>query len=166
MKTLATTFACLVILLSGCGTESSDQPQDTSGRDQATESPTQDQPDLSTPEGRLQHARETWATNGLEDYRWTYSQVCYCPQIRMRIDVEQGQATSWVNLANRKDRTDPQVRTMEDLFDLIEEALPDAELVEVRYDQHTGAVRRVSVDRDRLAVDDEYTYRVGAVQPR
>lgn len=146
--------ALTLAVLAGCG--------DQAGTEQGT---TEDIAPSSTttpptPTARLQQARDTWAVDGPTDYHWRYQRLCFCPPLRPRIEVRSGRAVSAVNRADRDDHQVPEIATMEDLFDLVERALADADKVKVTYDEQTGAVRRLEVDAIKNAVDDEYSYSV------
>ncbi|KQY64404.1 MULTISPECIES: DUF6174 domain-containing protein [unclassified Nocardioides] len=156
--------AMTVFLLAGCGTG-----DDTAGADpdqDPTATPTDGITEVSTPETRLLDAREDWKNAGIDHYRWRYEQLCFCPPLDMRIEVQGDAMVDATNLAAPKAEAAPEIVTMEDLFDQVETALRDSATVRVTYDPETGAVRSLEVDHITNAVDDEYTIKVVGVTPR
>ncbi|KRF17140.1 hypothetical protein ASG90_07400 [Nocardioides sp. Soil797] len=156
MKILVPALVVALLTLTGC--------DESTGRG-SDDTPTEGITEVSTPESRLLDARQAWRNSGIASYQWRYERFCYCPEVKMAIEVVDGRAVGVQNAARGGDPSDPTVKTMEDLFDAVEAALRDADEVHVTYDPQTGAVRRLSVDHVENAIDDEYSYLVKRVDP-
>ena len=103
----------------------------------------------------LNAARARWRDAGLRSYRFRLEVSCYCPDagvervIRVRDGRPQG--------GKGADRS---VDTVPEMFRQIRDALdnPDAGDVEVRYDAELGYPRAASLDRIKMAIDDEISW--------
>ena len=113
----------------------------------------------------LQEARERWERADIDDYRWTFRRLCFCPPLRVRVDVVDGRAQEPTVLEGDQTETDVDFLTMEDLFAEIEEDIEVADEVSADYDPETGAVIRVRSDHDLDATDDELEWHVDRFVP-
>lgn len=107
---------------------------------------------------------QKWRLAAIENYDMHYQPLCYClpeHQRRIYLQVRSGQIVSAV-YADNKERLDPSVdydlKSVSDLFDLIDEAMakPAAELV-VSYDDSLGYPTSIYIDYYARMVDDEIT---------
>lgn len=112
--------------------------------------------------GRLSDARDQWADAAIEDYSMTLSRSCFCGPDHLgpfQVEVENGV----VVFATRDGEAVPldRVLTVEDLFDLLEEAYDtDAERVDVEYDAAFGFPTSLYIDQSRGIADEEIGYTV------
>lgn len=104
----------------------------------------------------LAAARARWARLGTTSYTWTYEQSCYCPPLTVHAVV--GGHITQITTEPAKQKAP--FTTMDSLFDWIGEQLQTADSVKAAYDEKTGAVRSVQVDKQKNAADDEIGYKV------
>ena len=118
---------------------------------------------LSPTEAALDDAREKWRSQGIDSYRITVRESCFCP-IELGgpfvVTVVRGQITS---VAYTGEGTDvvPHERiplTVDELFATVETAAREAAKVEAEYDPTYGFPATIFVDRIQNAVDDEVYY--------
>lgn len=167
MKTSLIPLIAALVILSGCGTSTDTtatyRVDDPAGATSDTVTPGAAAPD--TPESRLEVARNQWASLDMDHYRWRYQRICFCPGMTMDLEVEDGRVVTGKNVADGRQPNDSTIKTMDDLFDLVQSALRDSYTVNVTYDHETGAVRKLVVDHIKNAADDEYSYVVKHVEP-
>jgi hypothetical protein len=97
--------------------------------------------------------RLKWQGQRPANYSFTFETICFCPpQEPLVVQVRNGTPMT----------TDPnQPHQMEDLFDIVQEAIDGgADEVRVEYDTTYGYITRIAIDSIRQAVDDEVGYRV------
>lgn len=118
--------------------------------------------DLMSPErdlGGLAEARARWEALGQDDYVWQVHRACFCGgPYRARIEVVDGEVVAVWDLDTGErapDQALPGVHTVDGLLDEVERALREADAVEVRYDDVTGAPLVLDVDWAANAIDDE-----------
>ena len=111
----------------------------------------------------LEEAREKWEDQGIDSYRITVRESCFCP-IELGgpfvVTVVRGQVASVVYTGEGTDVV-PVARiplTVDMLFDTVEQAERDAAEVRVEYDPTYGFPATIFVDRIQNAVDDEVYY--------
>jgi hypothetical protein len=158
MRALKWTLPVVVALafLAGCGGDDDD------GEDEAVDV---DPAGIEDPRiTDLNDHREQWDEAKPPSYQFTVARVCFCPvefsQPRV-VTVRDGQPVS-VEPAPLAEGDVP--RTMDELFDVIEQAIGEADAVNVEYDDELGYPVRVDVDVIEEAIDDEQTYEVSAFQ--
>ena len=134
------TFAVLGLILAACapGYEPAPGPTTTTSR----------RPPPGSAAAELASARSLWASEGSSDYTYEFTNDCgECPaaeQSPRRIAVLGG-AVLAIDEAG--------LRTVEEVFDSIEQALQEGRLVEVSYDPRTGLPLDVQIDMDQRPVD-------------
>lgn len=109
---------------------------------------------------RLDAARERWAAAGIEDYRWTFRRVCFCPPATADVRVEAGEADRSSIAVEFGYPEDLDFTTMEELYGFIADEIERSDEVTVDYDPVTGQVRSFTADRIITGVDDELGYQV------
>lgn len=167
MRTLLALSLAGALLLSGCGSATDDSPTaDASGSSSPSGSPSAESappsPDGKDPAATLQRARDLWQSNGPSNYTWTVERICYCPPQRVHATVSDGEAEAVKGASGPGLK---QIAVMEDLFDLIEKEIRQADKVTASYDPETGAVQKFESDRLRGAADDEIGYVVKQLKP-
>lgn len=119
-------------------------------------------PQGSPEQDRLDAARARWDASGIEDYEWTYERSCFCPRFTVTVQVEGGVAVSHQVEPQEggfpESDEDPQILTMTDLFDEVQEAIDTADALTVDYEEQSGSVTSIDVDPIKNAIDDEYGY--------
>ncbi|MDN5895203.1 MAG: DUF6174 domain-containing protein [Nocardioides sp.] len=166
MRTLLALALTSVLALSACGSENDDSTATDNTRASGTPSPSALPLDGKDPAQNLENARAMWDQGEIEDYEWTVARVCFCPRVTARIAVQGGTATSLDETSGDKTSADVLgFATMDELFELVDKALTEADDVRASYDPQTGAVKKVVIDQIKGAVDDEMTYVVKNVQP-
>jgi hypothetical protein len=114
--------------------------------------------------------REKWNAANVSHYRFELTIGCFCPfmdVMPVTVEVKDGQVISLTDvngrpLADNFRDTFEKAATVEGLFAVAEENLSNADQVEVTYDAKYGFPVSIVVDRIKMAVDDEISYRVGA----
>jgi hypothetical protein len=111
-------------------------------------------------------ARQLWNRQGIDDYRYVYSVVCFCPDRGpLRVIVRNGQVA-------QVETTDPNARvgqqlqvvlTVDDVFDRIEEARENGTFTEVEY--HPTLGYPVSAEIGTLANDAGVRYLISDLVP-
>lgn len=113
------------------------------------------------PDG-LDAALERWERNGLASYTWRVDRSCYCGAFgEAEIRVLDGEKVSVIRPGTGEPVPPAEARwfpTVDELFEVVEEARRDAHALEVEYDQETGAPLLVDIDWIGDAIDDEIRY--------
>lgn len=108
---------------------------------------------------RLETAREKWAANGYEHYRYEYVRNCFCrPEDRgpFGVVVTDGEAGA----VQFGQPTDADAWSVEELFDMVEKHLADGERVDVTYHQRLGHPMTVALDLDAIAADGGFSIEI------
>lgn len=114
-------------------------------------------------------AQARWNRQDVEDYDFDYLRSCFCEHVEeVRVRVRNGVVESAVY--TRDDSPVPPsvvatLPTIPDLFEIVREALEDADEVNVEYDPTYGHPARVDIDWLKDAIDDEVLYRVEELTP-
>jgi hypothetical protein len=107
--------------------------------------------------------RRQWERQNVINYTYQLNVACFCPyagpiSVEVRADtvytatvIETGEAIT--NLDNFS------VKTIDGLFEVLEQALKEADKVDVDYDAQYGFPSLISIDYYKDAVDDEIGYR-------
>ena len=118
---------------------------------------------LSPTEAALDDARAKWQGMGIDSYRITVREICFCP-IELGgpfvVTVVRGQVTSVV-YAGEGPPIAPHERiplTVVELFETVDDALREADDVEAEYDPTYGFPASIRIDRIQNAIDDEVYY--------
>ena len=114
----------------------------------------------------LESHRARWEAAGVSAYLYEYRRQCECgPQSlrSVRIEVQAGSVARVTFLDNGETLASPPAEafpTIEDLFDLVDEAVQmNAASLVVTYDPTLGYPTLISVDYRRDIADDEFTVR-------
>lgn len=114
----------------------------------------------------LAEARQRWADQGLEHYRYQARQQCYCGQgaLQPASILVSNQQARLEDPANQELR--PLARTVEAWFALIEEKQRKGwHQVEVDYHPEQGYPRHIRLDFDPRMADDEQQYWIKDLAP-
>jgi hypothetical protein len=110
----------------------------------------------------LDQARERWAIYGWDTYSYELVRSCFCgyPAVGHRVEVvvDHGIVVEAYLVATGQPLPPGSLAsfpTVEDLFDIAEEALYDADRFDIRYDSRLGFPRLLDIDWIGHAVDDE-----------
>jgi hypothetical protein len=124
-------------------------------------------PDVSD---RLETAQAKWARFGQHDYVYEVVRNCECLPpagrlVEMTVFGDQVTAARYVDTgAPVETALLPQLPTVLGLFAMVQSAIDQhAALLDVEYDADDGHPRRISVDLDRMLVDDEYSVVSGPI---
>ena len=103
----------------------------------------------------LSDNRTLWKSTGIRRYRFSIQASCFCPyRDPVKITVR----------GKRVKLSDPDwfgPKTVPALFKFIREAIDgESAMLTVKYNRSKGFPRLISVDRDRMVVDEEISYRV------
>src|SRR5688500_13473280 len=86
--------------------------------------------------------RQLWQRQGIDDYRYTYSVVCFCPERGpVRVTVRDGRIAEVQNADPNARVAGPaqlQVLTVDDVFDRIEEAEANGTHTSIQYHPTLG----------------------------
>jgi len=109
--------------------------------------------------------RQLWESQGITSYRYGYRRACFCGDVNaLEIDVANGAVAA----ARYADDGAPvtsiyqsTLPTIDDLFDIIEEALDSrADALRVTYHPTLGYPTEISVDYRFVVADDEFGYAI------
>ena len=146
---------CLLLVLTACGDDDSTTTVAGPGGGPTSTAP----PPGPYPEERrsLDEARQRWADADISDYTYRYTELCFCPPSEWVVRVADGAVTGQEPAPGTEPLGEaPEPRTMEQLFDVVEEELlADPAAVELSFDEQTGALERYWVDVDERMVDEE-----------
>jgi hypothetical protein len=123
---------------------------------------------LAGPTGSRSASRELWERQGIDDYRYTYSVVCFCPQRGpVQVTVRDGRIAEVQNNAQSDARVagdaQLQVLTVDELFDRIEEAQANGTYTKVEY--HPSLGYPLSTEIGTLANDAGTQYLIADLTP-
>jgi hypothetical protein len=113
----------------------------------------------------LEGAYGRWLSAGLTDYRYEITYHCRCPEAGrgpFEVTIRSGQFWSSVAPPDEgfRDAVLFDAMTIEQVFDVIEEAIRAGTDVEVRYDTATGQPLDVVIDPEAVAVDGGLAFTV------
>jgi hypothetical protein len=157
--------AVLVLLAAACGDDDTTVSVGGTGGDTTTSTAPVGTATSGSPEERLKTARARWTENGLESYRLSTREVCFCPETIWVDVVVDGEVVSH-NPAGDATVYDPGERTMESLFGVVEQAIEVgyAEL-NLELDPESGALISYWVDVDERSADEEHGVEVLSLEP-
>jgi hypothetical protein len=111
-----------------------------------------------------------WDAANVSHYRFELTISCFCPFqdiMPVTVEVKDGQIVSLTDVTGQPLREDfrttfEEAATVERLFAIAKENIANADQVDVTYDAEFGFPASISVDRIKLATDDEIGYSIGA----
>ncbi|QSJ19344.1 hypothetical protein JYQ62_11835 [Nostoc sp. UHCC 0702] len=111
---------------------------------------------------RLQFNRDSWNDQNISNYRYTFSNSCFCiPDARgpVIIEVRNGETTSITSVATGQ-AVDPQYfqqyNTIPKLFNVIQDAINrNAYSLNVRYNAPLGYPTQIDINYDAQIADEE-----------
>jgi hypothetical protein len=106
------------------------------------------------------HNRDTWERAHLTSYSFEFQRFCFCNFTeRARITVTNGQVSAVILLSTGQPPDSSSAATydvtIDDLFDVLGNALAHASRVTVTYDHALGYPRTIGIDHYADAVDDD-----------
>lgn len=117
--------------------------------------------------GSRSASRELWERQGIDDYRYTYSVVCFCPlRGPVQVTVRDGRVAEVQNApSDARVAGDAQleVLTVDELFDRIEEAQANGTYTKVEYHPRLGYP--LSAEIGTLANDAGVQYLISDLAP-
>lgn len=119
--------------------------------------------DPTGPRDELADARRRWASLGFSMYGYSLQQQCFCwaelaGPIALTVANDSVTSAVYKGAPLRPDLV-PQLPTVEDLFDIVQDALDKrADRLEVTYHRAAGYPTRIEVDYRFGMADDEVTY--------
>lgn len=124
---------------------------------------------LDTRRDALAENRARWASAGLEDYRYVYSRICFCPPLDARVEVRAGAVVSAVD----PETGDPlpaedveRVPTVEELFAEVDAAFREEPAVaSVTYDPELGHPTDAFFDFSLRVADEERGFTAKELEP-
>lgn len=113
-------------------------------------------------------SRQLWERQGLDDYRYTYSVVCFCPERGpVRVTVRDGRVAEVQPAADPNARVaggaQLQVLTVDEVFDRIEEAEANGTFTKIEY--HPSLGYPTSAEIGTLANDAGTVYQISELEP-
>ena len=117
----------------------------------------------------LAENRRRWQAVRPAEYTYVLQRSCFCGRTgRFQIDVR-GDTIAGVTHRDTGEALPatewPGFEAVDGVFDLLEDALRDADEVRVVYEATMGYPREIDIDHFREAVDDELSLRLDAVTP-
>jgi hypothetical protein len=164
---LLAVLAAFVLVVAACGDDTPVETVDGGSSTTTTAAPPTSVPnvDPDSPEARLAAARARWAEEGPSAYRLTMRELCFCPETVWTDTVAAGEVLAH-EAASDDNFFDPGERTMEDLFDDIEDVIDNGFVtLDLDFDEETGALVRYWVDVEEMMADEEHGVEVVAVEP-
>lgn len=119
----------------------------------------------------LEQARVLWAETGPDSYRYHYFRGCFCaaPVGHFVVTVTDGTVTAAVTDPGGEsvpEATLPELYTVEDLFDVVENAIGrEVDGFQVEYDPEYGFPTLIDLDPYENAIDDELRIEAGGLVP-
>jgi len=107
---------------------------------------------------QLAQAATSWAQRHIDDYTLSVRRICYCPRGPRVVTVVRDGRVRRVTQGDKVLRL-RRGTTMPQLYRLVRNAHESADWLEVAYTAR-GVPSSISIDPDRLAVDEEVTYHV------
>lgn len=118
--------------------------------------------------------QKLWQEQNVENYSFEFSKLCYCgglfnpATIVVKADTIYAVLNSVTGESLRDPQTDELVlqqypesfQTINDLFEVIENAREIADKLNVKYNQQLGYPEHIEIDYIKQAIDDEVAYRV------
>lgn len=127
--------------------------------------------DVKPPEN-LHDARQLWQHSGVEHYRVTAQQTCFCPRELVqpiRLEVENGSVVAMEGLnqpLKHLSQADARRLTVEGLFEFIQKARDrQAHKLEVSYHSKFGFPTLIDYDGHPMMADDELQFRLSDFDP-
>ncbi len=121
---------------------------------------------LAGPAGSGSASRQLWERQGIDDYSYTYSVVCFCPE-RGPVEVtgRPGRGAMVQTTSKARVAGDPQLQvlTVDELFDRIEEAQTNGTYTKVEYHPRLGYP--LSAEIGTLANDAGVQYLISNLTP-
>jgi hypothetical protein len=120
--------------------------------------------DVGAVRAELEIARATWQAAAVASYAITYREICFCPEVVIDVEVEDGQVGDVVVTG---DGFDTPPRTVDDMFDSIANALDTGAFrVSATYNQELGYPTEFFVDVEQMMADEEFGVVVDALMVR
>ncbi|MFZ5481846.1 MAG: DUF6174 domain-containing protein [Myxococcota bacterium] len=113
----------------------------------------------------LELAEGRWADAGFEDYTYTLTWSCFCPEggVPVQVEVVDGAVASFTAEEDIGETFVPS--TIPDLFDAVRDAIEDdPHAFEAVYDTDLGYPTSVTVDPIENAIDEEWGFTVTDLQ--
>lgn len=107
----------------------------------------------------LEDAEQRWDAAGIDDYAYTLTWRCFCPEggVPVTIEVQAGEVVA--STAEEELDATYEARTVPDLFDTVRDAIASApDAFEVTYDATLGYPTMLEVDPMANALDEEYGF--------
>lgn len=125
----------------------------------------------SAVQSKLDENIDLWESKGLRNYDFVLKETCFCIiTTPAMIQVRDGEAISVTYISNgveKQTQSLSDLDTIEDLFRAIQRAIDgNAHTIDVQYDGDYGYPRRISIDYEENATDDEYTYEITSFEAR
>jgi len=121
------------------------------------------------PEGEWEANQNRWRDAGMTSYGYEFRRVCFCPNTNLvRITVIDGVITAVHDVDSGTDLDSSEFRfyeTVDDLFDIVRDALTNADSIEVTYDEKLGYPTQITIDFIANAIDDELWITASGVAP-
>ena len=119
-------------------------------------------------------SRNLWQQEGQENYSFEFSKLCYCGGLfnPATIVVKADTISTVLDPETGEPLRDPQTNelvfpkysdsflTIDELFEVIEDARKNADKLSVEYDGNLGYPVLIEIDYIKEAIDDEVTYKV------
>ena len=115
----------------------------------------------------LATARSLWGASRTTDYQFTLTRHCMCTKeyagpFEITVRDQQVVSATWKGIPLGPDQA---VRTVEEVFALIERAIMDGIEIDVTYDQEVGYPRFVTIDVEAVAVDGGLAFSIDNLIP-
>jgi hypothetical protein len=124
---------------------------------------------LEAAPANFDEARQEWTAAGIDDYTFVLQRSCFCAGgvEPVRIVVRDGVAVSYTVVPTGRPLAAEYREwypTIDGLFEVVEDALANADAVAVVYHTQRGFPVRIDIDWVERAIDDEIRYDVVAFQ--
>ncbi|MRX27185.1 DUF6174 domain-containing protein [Kangiella sp. HZ709] len=108
----------------------------------------------------LQEHKALWEAKTSGNYQITFQQSCFCPQEftqPFQLTVANGKIVKAIDKDNKpaQKQTMEAIKTVEQVFAMLNKATKSAELIEVQYDSEFGYPKLVFIDHEQMMADEE-----------
>lgn len=124
---------------------------------------------LGPEQGDLRRARSLWESRSVQDYRYEYERICFCPPLRGLVEVRGGRVAAVTDLESGEPvPTDELDRfpTVDGLFETLAAWIArEPHSMNVEYDDDLGYPRSAFFDFEVNVADEEQGFRASDLQP-
>ena len=149
-------LCCISLLWSGCGEEESKLIKDVVSKPKA---------EPVTVQSEFTENMDKWQSKGIKDYQFAFQWSCFCTEefvAPVIVSIRNGEIDAIVSSEDGRAVDESrfrEYRTVEGLFDLIQEAIDQkAHKITVTYNSELGYPEEAQIDYQEFLADEEKTF--------